>query len=484
MAPSTSTTQPTIVSTKWGNIVVFIDNNWNEFKESCLLALAVAKAIDIVKNIEGSPDPFDNDFIEALLGDYKRRRGYAIAILNAGVSTIYHSSFIEHINNLDIASMWIALEKHDNSAHPQFVAEVAKMFVLNADQTLKQALLTFSACEKLVTAIAVYANTRGKGRGCGGRGRGGRGRGYNSSDRGGSSNHRDYTIGTGGIGKDQCRFCYKNNHHQKDCRAYAKAIALARGKKGKKEKDDNDDETEACVVEAEQYNDTVYSGSVITYIINQSFEIDIGYLTLQDNEEGDLEESNAELAHKRLGHLNYDQMEKLKRRSVGLKFAKRTKTKGWRVCELYLAGRMREHFNKKIAIRIYRKIRRLHCNLLGILVSFANSNKYFLLATDNATRVDWIRYTKDKTVVTVVLILMEIIKNIEKETGEKVTIICADNGRSEFGIVFQNELKKLGFQFESFPLGKHSMNRVAEKHIQDISARSRSLLNQVGMPED
>ncbi|ESZ89916.1 Gag-Pol polyprotein [Sclerotinia borealis F-4128] len=111
-------------------------------------------------------------------------------------------------------------------------------------------------------------------------------------------------------------------------------------------------------------------------------------------------------------------------------------------------------------------------------------NKYFLLATDDATRVDWIRYIKDKTAVTVVPILIEIIKDIEKEIGEKVTIIRTDNGRSEFGIAFQNKLKKLGIQFEPSPSGKYSINGVAEKHIQDISARSKSLLNQAGMLED
>ncbi|RAL66948.1 hypothetical protein DID88_007730 [Monilinia fructigena] len=57
----------------------------------------------------------------------------------------------------------------------------------------------------------------------------------------------------------------------------------------------------------------------------------------------------------------------------------------------------------------------------------------------------------------------------------------ADNGRGEFGSQFQLEISKKGLIFEPSPPGKHSMNGVAEKKIQDISATARSLLSESGI---
>ncbi|KAJ8063506.1 hypothetical protein OCU04_007382 [Sclerotinia nivalis] len=142
--------------------------------------------------------------------------------------------------------------------------------------------MIFSACEKSITPTAVYAdnnysNTKGNGRDRKGRGafRGSKGRsgsrGYNRNDRskrGRGGGCGDYTSNEG-IVKDQCRFCYKYNYYQKDCCVLVKAKAFVR--KGKKGKDDDDDDEEAEVqmAEGDQYNGTVYSGSVM-YVIDSN----------------------------------------------------------------------------------------------------------------------------------------------------------------------------------------------------------------------
>ncbi|RAL58001.1 hypothetical protein DID88_006630 [Monilinia fructigena] len=120
-------------------------------------------------------------------------------------------------------------------------------------------------------------------------------------------------------------------------------------------------------------------------------------------------------------------------------------------------------------------------DLSGIQEPSENGNRYFIAVVDDATRGTWLRFIKDKSAETVVPILMYLISQIEKEFNCKVAIIRADNGKGEFGTSFQTEIGKRGLIFEPSPPGKHSMNGVAEKKIQDISATARSLLSESGI---
>jgi hypothetical protein len=56
--------------------------------------------------------------------------------------------------------------------------------------------------------------------------------------------------------------------------------------------------------------------------------------------------------------------------------------------------------------------------------------------------------------------------------------VRSDNGRGEFGAMFQEALLQEGVQFESSPPYKHSLNGVIERAIGKINAIIRSLLYQ------
>ncbi|RAL63559.1 hypothetical protein DID88_003603 [Monilinia fructigena] len=218
------------------------------------------------------------------------------------------------------------------------------------------------------------------------------------------------------------------------------------------------------------------------YIIRQPISHHAYMVDSNSETEGiDSNDNKAEIMHRRLGHLNYDQMDKLKKSSNGLQYTNKRKVFGRKACEPCLAGRMNEHFNKHTAVRTPTKLRRLHMDLSGIQELSENGNRYFIVVVDDATRSTWIKYAKDKSAGTIVPILMVLINQIEREFNSKVAIIRADNGRGEFGSQFQLEISKKGLIFEPSPPGKHSMNGVAEKKIQDISATARSLLSESGI---
>ena len=73
---------------------------------------------------------------------------------------------------------------------------------------------------------------------------------------------------------------------------------------------------------------------------------------------------------------------------------------------------------------------------------------------------------------------------VERETGKQVKFYRADNGKGEFRPGLQEELKMLGIQFEPSPPYKHSMNGVAEKAMELVNRRARSMIFQAKLPED
>jgi transposase len=48
---------------------------------------------------------------------------------------------------------------------------------------------------------------------------------------------------------------------------------------------------------------------------------------------------------------------------------------------------------------------------------------------------------------------------------ENIVFVRADNGKSEFGLGFQDYCKEVGIQFEPRPPYKHSMNGVVERYM-------------------
>ena len=139
-----------------------------------------------------------------------------------------------------------------------------------------------------------------------------------------------------------------------------------------------------------------------------------------------------DLVHRRLSHLNSDYINLLKEASISLSFSKRLVTARDRLYESYLAGQMKDQYNKSTAVRESRRIRRLHADISGILLLSVRSYRYFLLIIDDATRQAWVRLTRTKETSEVLLILQLLKKTIEKEIRDQIVYQRANNGKGEF----------------------------------------------------
>ncbi|PQE14238.1 Gag-Pol poly protein [Rutstroemia sp. NJR-2017a BVV2] len=499
--------------TKWGAVLIFNGDNWNSFKLSCIVIFSAASCLGIVENTEQEPDPIDQYATAVRLSeDYKKRRGYTISILSSAVPVKFYSELVAYTYLKDFITE--VQQKFSNTIFDpktqtlrSFVDELyrlqrltasdieswqtTKFLVINSRQSLEQAIVTLSTNELPITAIAYRADLLHENNNCG------RGSSRDAeAEEAIAATVAEYT-------KDPVKaaalleaWYYRKGYKIEEYRLFEKAKKDIRG--DRKAEADTKEGGELYIAIEEEYHGSVYSSLYLHITENSTWILDsgasyhftgnlaslqnmqewpypkavktangsisrsyrfgnviIGFFTLQDiwhiddfaqtqlisvsllttsgykvifegdsrqngsyilaqpsavfnaleeEEDESIKETNAELVYRCLGHLNYDDMERLKKVSLNLAFNKHIRTKGRRVYEPYLA-----------------------------------------------------------------------------ETKQKVTIFRADNSTREFGTQFQEELKKKGIQFEPSPLGKHSLNSIAEKKIYDISSRVRKLLDQAGI---
>ncbi|KAI0991343.1 hypothetical protein K3495_g16844, partial [Podosphaera aphanis] len=149
------------------------------------------------------------------------------------------------------------------------------------------------------------------------------------------------------------------------------------------------------------------------------------------------EESIWELHHRRLGHVNFQDIKKLVDLGVlggKVNLEKRPVYQGEKHCESCLAGRMKERFNKKTDTREYVKGRRLHADISGIQGVSVRGFRYYLAVVDDASRMYWVALLKSKETNEVLNILKQIIAMVELQCENKVWYFRADNGKSEFSL--------------------------------------------------
>jgi hypothetical protein len=99
-----------------------------------------------------------------------------------------------------------------------------------------------------------------------------------------------------------------------------------------------------------------------------------------------------------------------------------------------------------------------------------------MVITDDATRFSWVCLLKSKSASEAYPALIEVIKMIERDIGDKVVMVRANNTKGEFGPEFQNKYKEDGMQFKPCPAYKHSLNGVSKRAVYMTDYKIRSLL--------
>ncbi|KAD4384336.1 hypothetical protein E3N88_24504 [Mikania micrantha] len=186
------------------------------------------------------------------------------------------------------------------------------------------------------------------------------------------------------------------------------------------------------------------------------------------------------LWHARLGHLNFDALNKLtgKKMAEGIPLIDHHS----QLCDACLVGKQRSSsLPSKASYRASQPLELIHADLCGpITPSTPAGNKYFLLLVDDFSRFMWIRMLKTKDEAYGAFRIFK--EAVEKETGYKVKALRTDRGGEFTSTKFEQLCSEHGIKrFLTAPYTPQQ-NGVVERRNQTVLGTTRSLLKTMKMP--
>lgn len=196
------------------------------------------------------------------------------------------------------------------------------------------------------------------------------------------------------------------------------------------------------------------------------------------------ENNEAMLWHRRLGHLNYKDLCKMRDGVVsGMKFAN-TNEITLKNCEVCCQGKQtRFPFSASSNQRAENLIELIHSDLCGPMQNVSiGGAKYFLTFLDDHSRKVFVYFIKSKSEV--LSKFAEFKKFMENQTGQKIKKFRTDNGGEYVGASFQKFLKERGIQHQTTNSYCPEQNGRAERLNRTIIERAKCLLFDAGLKND
>jgi hypothetical protein len=192
-------------------------------------------------------------------------------------------------------------------------------------------------------------------------------------------------------------------------------------------------------------------------------------------------ETDHNLWHRRLGHLNYEYMNKLQNLvapNSNVKF-KSAKDK----CEICVKGKQTKIPNKNVGIRATQLLELIHSDLCGpIEISSLGGAQYFLTFIDDYSHKAFIYILKSKDEVTECFIKF---KNfVENQVEKKIKILRTDNGGEYCSNYLNSYLEKAGIQHQLTAPYTPEQNGVAERLNRSIVEKVRCMLFDAKLPKE
>ena len=182
--------------------------------------------------------------------------------------------------------------------------------------------------------------------------------------------------------------------------------------------------------------------------------------------------------HRRMGHLGEDNVRKLAKMVDGMGIKVRT-TVG--VCEAYLEGKQTRQPSHQPATRATEPLELIHSDLCEPIdpTSYGGTN-YYVLFTDDYTRMTHIYPLKKKSSVDVLERFREYKPEVEKQTGKVIKRLRTDGG-GEYEKWMGAHLKGSGIIHETTAPYSPDQNGVAERANRTIMERVRAIITEANL---
>ena len=190
--------------------------------------------------------------------------------------------------------------------------------------------------------------------------------------------------------------------------------------------------------------------------------------------------SEIDLWHQRLGHLNQTQLKKVAEKLTGMKIQK---SSNMSFCEACVQGKIhRQPFKSVGEIRSKRKLQLVHSDVFGPIQPEAEGGyRYFVTFIDDYSRCCKVYFLKHKSEVLEKFKMFEAV--FTNECGEKIGKLRTDNGGEYLSGEFQAYLKSKQIHHETTVRHTPQQNGVAERKNRTIVESARSMLSHAGLPK-
>src|SRR5271155_870506 len=177
--------------------------------------------------------------------------------------------------------------------------------------------------------------------------------------------------------------------------------------------------------------------------------------------------------HRRMGHLGEENVKKLARMMDGMAIKARTEVG---VCEAHLEGKQHRQPSHQPATRATEPLELIHSDLYGPIdpTTYGGTN-YYLLFTDDYTRMMHIYPLKNKSSAVVLEKFREYKPEVEKQSGKVIKRLRTDGG-GEYEKWMEAHLKGSGIIHETTAPYSPDQNGVAERANRTIMERVKAII--------
>lgn len=191
----------------------------------------------------------------------------------------------------------------------------------------------------------------------------------------------------------------------------------------------------------------------------------------------------AALWHKRLGHINYDSLHRMKRGLVsGIEYAEPPRSND--KCKVCSMGKQTRLPFSKCGSRASDVLEVVHSDICGPMeVQSLGGSRYYLTFTDDKSRRIFVYFLEEKSAQNVYEAFENFRCMAERHSGKKLKTIRTDNGKEFTNRKLEDHLKRLGIRHQTTADYTPEQNGLAERVNRTIVERARCMLFEANLPK-